>query len=329
MITNLFRPIRYFSAVLLTLGLASSCAQPEVQLKPWGSNLLSKIEFSFSDVDMDKGEIAGDLILDIPSDVKPADVTSYVVYWSSSSGKSGKGTRLTEVPASFTGKILYKVPENTAVPAGKGDYFLLYLKAASGEVASGKSVRIADKFAAAPKAEQQAEAAPTDTEQPVADTSAPTQPTDTPTTSVATPVVATPDTPATQAPVDQTAPEASQQQTIDGVPVILIKNVLFEFDKSYLGADFKAQLRKDFAKAQNKAEMKLLIAGHADERGSNEYNLALGERRAYAVKRYLIRLGFAAENIRIISYGEEKPLDPAHNEEAWAKNRRSETIVND
>ncbi|MBT4289259.1 MAG: OmpA family protein [Deltaproteobacteria bacterium] len=80
-----------------------------------------------------------------------------------------------------------------------------------------------------------------------------------------------------------------------------------------------------FENAADKASMTFVIAGHADERGSNEYNLALGERRAYAVKRYLISLGFYEENVRIISYGEEKPMDSGHNESAWSKNRRSVT----
>ncbi|MBN2396835.1 MAG: peptidoglycan-associated lipoprotein Pal [Deltaproteobacteria bacterium] len=69
------------------------------------------------------------------------------------------------------------------------------------------------------------------------------------------------------------------------------------------------------------------IEGHCDERGTNEYNLALGERRAEAAKAYLMSLGIAGERITTISYGEERPLDPASNEEAWAKNRRDHFIV--
>jgi peptidoglycan-associated lipoprotein len=84
-------------------------------------------------------------------------------------------------------------------------------------------------------------------------------------------------------------------------------------------------LDETFENSADKANMTFVIAGHADERGSNEYNLALGERRAYAVKRYLISLGFYEENIRIISYGEEKPVDTGHSEAAWSKNRRSVT----
>ena len=71
------------------------------------------------------------------------------------------------------------------------------------------------------------------------------------------------------------------------------------------------------------------IAGHADERGTREYNLALGERRATAVKNYLAALGIDARRIRTISYGKERPVDPLSNEEAWTKNRRGVTQIED
>ncbi|HLD30193.1 MAG TPA: OmpA family protein, partial [bacterium] len=66
---------------------------------------------------------------------------------------------------------------------------------------------------------------------------------------------------------------------------------------------------------------------HSDERGTVEYNLALGERRANSAKKYLISLGISEDRISTISYGEEKPLDPGHTEEAWAKNRRAHFII--
>ena len=69
------------------------------------------------------------------------------------------------------------------------------------------------------------------------------------------------------------------------------------------------------------------IAGHCDERGSDEYNLALGLRRAAAAQQYLVALGIPAGRIAIVSYGEERPLDPGHDEAAWARNRRSEFTV--
>jgi peptidoglycan-associated lipoprotein len=73
--------------------------------------------------------------------------------------------------------------------------------------------------------------------------------------------------------------------------------------------------------------VKIQIEGHCDERGTVEYNLALGERRANSAKRYLSSLGLTVNRVSTISYGKEKPLDPGHNEEAWAKNRRDHFIV--
>ncbi|MCK4502787.1 MAG: OmpA family protein, partial [Desulfuromonadales bacterium] len=69
--------------------------------------------------------------------------------------------------------------------------------------------------------------------------------------------------------------------------------------------------------------VKVLIEGHCDERGSDEYNLALGEKRALATKNYLVSLGVAADRMNVISYGEEMPIDSAQTKEAWAKNRRA------
>jgi peptidoglycan-associated lipoprotein len=73
--------------------------------------------------------------------------------------------------------------------------------------------------------------------------------------------------------------------------------------------------------------MKIQIEGHCDERGTVEYNLALGERRANSTKKFLISLGIAGDRLSAISYGKERPLDPGHNEEAWTKNRRAHTVI--
>ena len=72
----------------------------------------------------------------------------------------------------------------------------------------------------------------------------------------------------------------------------------------------------------------MTIEGHTDERGTREYNLALGERRANAAKNYLVALGIDPSRILTISYGEERPVDPGNNEAAWAQNRRAVTVVN-
>jgi peptidoglycan-associated lipoprotein len=73
--------------------------------------------------------------------------------------------------------------------------------------------------------------------------------------------------------------------------------------------------------------LRIRIAGHCDERGSDEYNLALGNRRAIAAKQYLVSHGIDAGRIETVSYGKERPSDPGHTEEAWSKNRRDETEI--
>ncbi len=105
---------------------------------------------------------------------------------------------------------------------------------------------------------------------------------------------------------------------------ILKKRIHFAFDSSDLTEDSRVILKKKAQILLKYPNIKVIIEGHCDERGTNEYNLALGERRAKAAYEYLILLGVDADRMKIISYGEERPLDPRHNEEAWAKNRRDE-----
>ncbi|KIH77642.1 peptidoglycan-associated lipoprotein [Geoalkalibacter ferrihydriticus] len=103
-----------------------------------------------------------------------------------------------------------------------------------------------------------------------------------------------------------------------------LERVHFEFDAFTLSSRAQEILTRNAAYLRANPEVKVLIEGHTDERGSDEYNLALGERRAQAVRNFLVSLGIAAERLSIISYGEELPLDPANHEDAWAKNRRAE-----
>jgi peptidoglycan-associated lipoprotein len=103
-----------------------------------------------------------------------------------------------------------------------------------------------------------------------------------------------------------------------------LKPVYFDFDKSSLRPDATEQLNKNADDMKKHTEFIYQIAGHCDERGTQEYNLALGERRALAVRDYLISVGVPAARLVTISYGEEKPADPGHDEAAWAKNRRAE-----
>ena len=102
------------------------------------------------------------------------------------------------------------------------------------------------------------------------------------------------------------------------------ENIQFDFDKSELKPEARAILVKKAEWLRNHEEFAVRIEGHCDERGTNEYNLALGERRANAAWKFLNALGISGSRMTTISYGEERPADPAHNEDAWAQNRRDE-----
>jgi peptidoglycan-associated lipoprotein len=101
----------------------------------------------------------------------------------------------------------------------------------------------------------------------------------------------------------------------------------FDLDRSDLTPEAQQALEYKLNILRAHSRLELKIEGHCDERGPDEYNLALGERRAAAVKRYLVEHGIADARLTIISYGEERPADPGHTEEAWAKNRRAEFRV--
>lgn len=102
-----------------------------------------------------------------------------------------------------------------------------------------------------------------------------------------------------------------------------LQDIHFDFDQHNIRPEDRAILEKNGQWLKGNPSAKVQIEGHCDERGTVEYNLALGERRAKSTKDYLISLGIEPDRLPTISYGEEKPLDPGHNEEAWAKNRRS------
>ena len=106
-----------------------------------------------------------------------------------------------------------------------------------------------------------------------------------------------------------------------------LEDVHFDFDKYNIRPDAKEILNKNALWLKEHGEVYIQVEGHCDERGTVEYNLALGQRRATSVRSYLIRLGISPKRISTISYGEEKPLDPGYNEEAWAKNRRAHFLI--
>ncbi len=103
--------------------------------------------------------------------------------------------------------------------------------------------------------------------------------------------------------------------------------VFFAFDRYNLTAEARHTLQQQAAWMAANSSVNVVIEGHCDERGTREYNLALGDRRANAVKDYLSTLGVASSRVSTISYGKERPEDPASNETAWAKNRRGVTVV--
>lgn len=103
------------------------------------------------------------------------------------------------------------------------------------------------------------------------------------------------------------------------------ERVFFDFDQFAIRADARDTLNRQAQWLRTYPSVRVLIAGHADERGTREYNLALGARRAAAVKDYLVSQGVAADRIETVSYGKERPLDPRSNEEGWALNRNAHT----
>ena len=105
------------------------------------------------------------------------------------------------------------------------------------------------------------------------------------------------------------------------------EGIFFDFDKYEIKPEAKVVLEKKAAWLRANPSFKVRIEGNTDERGTNEYNLALGERRANAVKKYLVSLGIDADKLYTISYGEELPIDPGHSEDAWSKNRRAHFLV--
>ena len=100
------------------------------------------------------------------------------------------------------------------------------------------------------------------------------------------------------------------------------ENVYFGFDDASLTKKARQILREKVQWLRNHPDRDVLIEGHCDERGTKEYNMALGQRRAQSIKNYLVNAGIDPSRLETISYGEERPLDPRHNEMAWAKNRR-------
>lgn len=107
----------------------------------------------------------------------------------------------------------------------------------------------------------------------------------------------------------------------------VLKPVFFDLDSSEVNAASQQVLQENADVMRRNARWQITIEGHCDERGTAEYNLALGERRALAARTYLLSLGIPADRVRTVSYGKEFPFDQGHDESAWSKNRRAHFVI--
>ncbi len=124
------------------------------------------------------------------------------------------------------------------------------------------------------------------------------------------------------------APVVTAPLPAAAVPTVVLNDINFDFDKYNIREKDAAILRSNVGWFQANTGQKARIEGHCDERGTVEYNLVLGQKRADSTKNFLIGLGVDGKLMETVSYGKEKPLDPAHNEDAWAKNRRAHFVPN-
>ena len=124
-----------------------------------------------------------------------------------------------------------------------------------------------------------------------------------------------------------TAPSGPKPGTQEDLEVNVGDRVFFDFDKSNLSPDARTAVERWAAWLKTYPANKVAIQGHADERGTREYNLALGERRADSARDYLVSLGIDSNRVRIVSFGKERPAVPGSNERAWAQNRRAVMVI--
>ncbi len=141
------------------------------------------------------------------------------------------------------------------------------------------------------------------------------------------PVVQTaPNAPTLTQPKEETKVETSALMANE-IKAFEAKDIHFGFDKFDLTSEAIEILNQKASFLKANTNLTIRIEGNCDERGTTEYNLALGDRRAKAAQNYLVEQGIAKESISTISYGKERPLDPGHNEKAWAKNRRDHFVI--
>jgi peptidoglycan-associated lipoprotein len=136
-----------------------------------------------------------------------------------------------------------------------------------------------------------------------------------------------------QPPTETTTPPPPTSETTTPPPTtestesVALEDAFFDFDDFSLRPDAKSSLEKDAKYLEKNASTRVVIEGHCDERGSVEYNLALGEKRARAAHDYLVSYGIQGGRLTTISYGKERPFDPGHDESAWSKNRRAHVVA--
>ncbi len=140
--------------------------------------------------------------------------------------------------------------------------------------------------------------------------------------------------PAVTPPVEKPAPEAPavkeetiQETTKQAAPAVTMETIHFDFDSYVLSAEARDILKKNAEWMSANPTAKVQVQGNCDERGSAEYNLALGENRAKAAAKYLETLGVGKDKLSTISFGKEKPVDSGHDEAAWGKNRRDDFVI--
>lgn len=139
------------------------------------------------------------------------------------------------------------------------------------------------------------------------------------------------------APRETEAPEAGEWEVADPSPSVLspeqlnrmgvLRTIYFDYDKSEIRADQRPTLQANAQWLRENQTATILIEGNCDERGTREYNVALGNRRATATMEYLVSLGVEANRVEVISYGEERPVAQGENEAAWSRNRRADFKV--
>ncbi|MBU8920892.1 MAG: peptidoglycan-associated lipoprotein Pal [Bacteroidales bacterium] len=128
-------------------------------------------------------------------------------------------------------------------------------------------------------------------------------------------------------------PPPPLQEEVEEVPVIeevepvVLEDIFFDYDKFNIKDEYKSILTANAEMLLDNPEVTLLVEGHCDERGTSEYNLALGEKRAKSVLDFLVAYGVGADRLSLVSYGEEKPFDSGHDEHAWGMNRRAHMAV--